>query len=70
MYNGWNREVSVFETGSLFEGNYAAGSGDGGAGGAIFNGDGGWGSHVRIHVRISVHFSFVARQTDILHINP
>lgn len=30
-----------FEAGSLFEDNSANGSGDGGAGGAIFNGDGG-----------------------------
>lgn len=38
-----------FEAGSFFEENEASGSGDGGAGGAIFNGDGGvitWGSSV------------------------
>lgn len=30
-----------FNAGSLFEDNYASGSGDGGAGGALFNGNGG-----------------------------
>lgn len=39
MFNGGG--VMDFEAGSLFEGNFAAASGDGGAGGAIFNGDGG-----------------------------
>lgn len=33
--------VMDFNAGSLFEGNYASGSGDGGQGGAIYNGDGG-----------------------------
>lgn len=33
--------VMDFNAGSLFEGNVANGSGDGGRGGAIYNGDGG-----------------------------
>lgn len=33
--------VMDFNAGSLFEGNAADGSGDGGQGGAIFNGNGG-----------------------------